>query len=255
VAVQGRSDLMVMASANPYNVTMLRIIVIGLFVANLLLLGFQLSEPPARPQPNVSQSVVDERDIPTIHLVSELMQDWHLMSGNRKCFSLGPFHSREDRDEVRGRLAEASAYISERQTQAQVEKGYWVFLPPYQSILEANQKLLSLQALGFKDVEVIYQGEWVNTISLGYFLRQKNAQKRIKSFESRGYTPSMRVQRQTEPRYWLDYEQNPGSGLITLTTQDRPTDFMQRSVPCPQDGLPASENEPETHTTIAASKE
>lgn len=190
---------------------MLRIIVISLFVANLLLLGFQLSKPAEQVETLASQSVVENSNVPTIHLVSELMQDWELMSGNRKCFSLGPFHSSEERNEIREQLVEVSAYISERQTRAQVEKGYWVFLPPYVSLLEANRTLLSLKALGLKDIGVIFEGEWKNAISLGYFLRQKNASRRVKGLEDRGYTPSMRVQRQSEPRYWLDYEQNPGS--------------------------------------------
>ena len=216
---------------------MLRIIVISLFVANLLLLGFQLSKPAEQTETVASQPVAEDPTIPIIHLLSELMQDWNLMSGNRQCFSLGPFHSSEDRDEIREQLLEVSAYISERQTMAQVEKGYWVFMPPYVSLLEANRELLSLQALGMKDIAVMYEGKWKNAISLGYFLRQKNAQRRKKDLEDRGYAPSIRVTRQTEPRYWLDYEQNPGSALISLDMENRPNDFLQRSLPCPEQDL------------------
>ncbi len=212
---------------------MLRIVVISLFLANLLLFGFQSSKPAVQPKTPVSL-VVEDPDIPTIHLLGELKQDWDLMSGNRQCFSLGPFHSSEDRDEIRTRLLEVSAYISERQTQALIDKGYWVFLPPFASLLEANQVLFSLQALGLKDIGVIYEDDWKNAISLGYFMRQENAQRRKKALEDRGYKPSMRVQRHAEPRYWLDYEQNPGSELIALNMRNRPNDFMQRSLPCPQ---------------------
>ena len=162
------------------------------------------------------------------------MQDQDLVSGNRQCFSLGPFHSSENRDEVLARLQDVSASISERQTQALVEKGYWVYLPPYISLLEANRVLLSLQSLGLEDVRTIYDGEWKNAISLGYFLRQKNAVRRQKGLKERGYEPLVRVRRKTEPRYWLDYEQDPGSELITLDMQNRAEDFMQRSLPCPE---------------------
>jgi len=213
---------------------MLRIIVISLFVANLLLFGFQGSKPAKHRVATTTQTVFEDSNIPTIHLFNELMQDEDLMSGNRQCFSLGPFHSSEDRDEVLGHLQTVSTSITERQTQAMVEKGYWVFLPPYISLLEANRALLSLQALGLEDVGVIYDGEWKNAISLGYFLRQKNAIKRKKGLEERAYEPSMRVQRRAEPRYWLDYEQNPGSGLLALDMQNRPNDFIQRSLPCPE---------------------
>lgn len=214
---------------------MLRIIVISLFVANLLLFAFQGSNEPAAPVENrVTKTDAEDPGIPTIHLFSEIMQDQGLMTGSRRCFSLGPFHSTEDTDEVYTRLLEVSVNISERQTQALVEKGYWVFMPPYASLLEANQALLSLQALGLKDIAVVYDGDWKNAISLGYFMRQENARKRKKSLENRGYAPLIRVQRQSELRYWLDYEQNPGSGLIALEMQDRPNDFMQRALPCPE---------------------
>ena len=57
----------------------------------------------------------------------------------------------------------------ERETQALVEKGYWVFLPPYVSLLEANQVLLSLQALGLEGYRVIYDGDWKNSHFTGLF--------------------------------------------------------------------------------------
>jgi len=212
---------------------MLRIAVISLLVANLLLLGFQGSKPATQPKTITKQTVVQDPGIPTIHLFGEMVEDQNLMSGNRRCFSLGPFHSVEDKNETWTLLEEVSANISERETQALVEKGYWVFMPPYESLLEANQALFSLQALGLKDIAVIYRGDWKNAISLGYFLRQENALRRKKDLEDRGFAPKIRVQRQSESRYWLDYEQNPGSGLITMDMQDRPNDFMQRSLPCP----------------------
>lgn len=211
---------------------MLRVLVISLVVANLLLLGFQDSEPETRPEPEVTRAEEKDTGIPTIHLFSEMMQDQGLLSGNRQCFSLGPFHSIEDKDETRTRLLEVSTNISERQTEALVEKGYWVFMPPYESLLIANETLFSLQALGLKDIGVIYDGEWQSAISLGYFMRHENAQRRKESLEERGYEPLIRVQRQAEPRYWLDYEQTPGSGLIALDMRSRPNDFMQRALPC-----------------------
>ena len=216
---------------------MLRILVISLFVANLLLLAFQDDESEVKPELVETLSVEEESNIPTIHLFSEMMEDQGLLSGSRRCFSLGPFHSTEDRDETRARIMEVSARISERETQALVEKGYWVFMPPYASLLIANQELFTLQALGLEDIAVIYDGDWKNAISLGYFLRQENADRRKKSLEDRGYSPLIRVQRQSESRYWLDYEQSTGSELITLDIQDRPNDFVQRALPCPEEDL------------------
>lgn len=213
---------------------MLRIIVISLVVANLLLLGFQSSTPAVKPEARPASAKARDTGIPTIHLFSEMMEDQGLLSGNRRCFTLGPFHSVADWDDVHLRLQKVATRISERQTEALVERGYWVYMPPYPSLLEANEALLSLQALGLKDVAIIYNGEWKNSISLGYFMRQENAQRRKKALEDRGFHPMMRIQREAEPRFWLDYEQEPGAGLVELDMQNRPNDFMQRPVPCPE---------------------
>jgi hypothetical protein len=211
---------------------MLRILVISLFVANLLLLGFQRNDPAVEPESSVVAAAKTNPDVPTIHLFGEMMRDEGLLTGNRQCFSLGPFHSVDDKDDVRLLLEEVSTRIDERQTEALVEKGYWVFMPPYESLLEANKALISLQALGLEDIGIIYNGEWKNAISLGYFMRHENAKRRKGSVESKGYAPMIRVQRQGEPRYWLDYEQAPGSDLVVLDMQNRPNDFMQRPLPC-----------------------
>jgi hypothetical protein len=226
---------------------MFRIIVISLFVANVLLAGFQASKRPAQTEAAASVTETIQSNIPTIHLFSEMMQDQGLMTGNRQCFTLGPFHDIEDMYELRVRLEEISLSTYDRQTQALVEKGYWVFLPPYESLLKANEILFALQALGLKDIGVIYEGEHKNSISLGYFLRQENALRRKQALQAKGYKPMMRVQRQAESRYWLDYEQNPGSSMIALDMQSRPNDFMQRAMPCPEQPLlEASATEPQT---------
>ena len=217
---------------------MLRIIVITLFVANLLLIAFQGSKPADQQETMSNKTEPEDTNIPTIHLFAELTQDEGLMTGNRQCFSLGPFHSSEDMQEVQSQLQEVASRVYERQTQAVVEKGYWVFMPPYVSLLEANRTLLSLQALGLKDIGVVYEGDWANSVSLGYFMRQENAVKRKKGLEDKGYEALMRVQRQTEIRYWLDYEQAPGAGLIALDMQNRPNDFTQRALPCPKQDEP-----------------
>ncbi|MBT8075049.1 MAG: hypothetical protein KJN61_01145 [Gammaproteobacteria bacterium] len=222
---------------------MLRIFVISLVVANLLLFGFQSSQPTAPEKTRPSQVAAVDAEIPTIHLFSEMLEDQELIDGKRRCFSVGPFHSIEERDAMYDDLVEIAENVNERQTQALIEKGYWVFMPPYDSRLEANEALLSLQALGLQDISVTYSGAWENAISLGYFMRQENATRRQRDLEKRGYSPMVRVQRLSESRYWLDYEQRPGSGLIALDMQDRPNDFSSRPTPCPEQGSVASKTD------------
>ena len=143
---------MVIGKYHPYNTAMLRIAVISLFVANLLLFAFKGKEPPVQEKAMTYPAAVEDSNIPTIHLFNEMVQDQDLMSDNRRCFSLGPFHSSEEMDELRGQLDEVSANISERQTQALVEKGFWVFLPPHESLLEANEVQFSFFGNGMADL-------------------------------------------------------------------------------------------------------
>ena len=195
---------------------MLRIIVIALVLANLLLLGIRVRQPEGPGQEEVTTPAVIDDGVPTIHLIEELVQQ-AITPGQRQCFSLGPFHSAEERDGIRMQLRGRVTGVSERQTQAVVELGYWVFLPPYESLLESNRALLSLRVLGLEDIAIIYEeGEWRNAISLGYFLRQDNANHRARQLRDRGYEVQVQVSRRAEPRYWLDYAQNPGVELLTL---------------------------------------
>ncbi|MCW8925747.1 MAG: SPOR domain-containing protein, partial [Xanthomonadales bacterium] len=166
------------------------------------------------------------------------IQDQELVAGNRHCFSLGPFHTVEERTRLRSQLRGIVTAISERQTRAMVEEGYWIFLPPYASLLDANRALLSLRALGLEDIAVIHdEGEWKNAISLGYFMRQGNANRRRQQLKERGFDPQVLVRRHAEPRYWLDYEQAPGVSLLEVDLQDFPNDFTKRALPCPELGF------------------
>lgn len=257
------------AIARFYNAGMFRILLICLLLANVVLAGYQFSKPadlkPAKTTVAKAAVVSPDSDVPTIHLFSELMDDQGLLNGSRQCFTLGPFHSDENLLEFFEQLSDVTLSIKERQSQALVEKGYWVYLPPYASLLEANKVLLRLQAIGYKDLAVIYEGELEKSISLGYFLRQGNALRRKNSVESKGYAPQMQIQRDAEDRFWLDYEQLPGSGFVALDMAGRPNDFMQRAMPCaeqkiveapelqanvsetpaPQDGIETDSSEPE----------
>ncbi len=211
---------------------MLRVVVIGLLVANLLLLGLQASKPPASTEVITKSVVIEDSNLPTIHKFSELKQDEDLVNAHRRCFSLGPFHSAEEFAEVRARLDEVSVEVHERQTQATLVRGYWVYMPPYESLQEANQALRSIRVLGLENLTVTREGEWARAISLGYFRNQENALKQINQLEENGFSPQVLVRRHTEPRYWLDYEQDPGANLVELDMQNRPGDFMQRPLPC-----------------------
>lgn len=225
---------------------MLRITVIALVVANLILFGFEVSKPAKKPadaqahaeRPAASPGATDP-GIPTVHLYSEIEDDPDLMAGARHCYTLGPFHSSAGRDAVRARIEPLAAAVSERRTEAMVEKGYWVFLPPYTTLAEASGTLRALKSVGVRDVGVLYDGEHAGGISLGYFLLKKNALKRKRSIEAKGYRPQMQMQRQAEPRFWLDYELLPGAGLPALDVDSLPVDFTQRTVPCGAPEVPA----------------
>ena len=64
----------------------------------------------------------------------------------------------------------------------------------------------------------------------------------------------MQVSRRAEPRYWLDYEQDPGVELLKLDMKELPNDFRQRILPCPELGFfSAKEPEPAADAVEIAS--
>jgi len=227
---------------------MLRVLAITLVLINVLLLALQAMRPPDRQQPAGVSAALEEAadDAPTIYLLDELPGAPGVQDGTAECFSVGPFTAAEQRDAALDLLAGSALAVTYRQTEAIVDSGTWVYLPPLADRETAENMALTMQDAGLGEAVVIEVGEWRNAVSLGFFTNRAYALERYDEARSLGFKVQARTQQGVEPRYWLDYEQKLGAPyLIPLEATAIPPE-LHRAIPCAPDsagmGQPGSGN-------------
>lgn len=184
---------------------MIRLMVVLLLAANLLLIGLHVaSEPPnpGRPMANVSPI---PPGTPTLQLLEELAPDAYPEVAAQRCYSAGPFETVPTMIQAREALGPTAQDVTERETDALVELGYWVSLPNVPSFKEAGEQLKTLNQAGLQDVAVVSEDTGEYRVSLGYFLEEANARRRRDSVRDMGFDVEIRLQRETQTRFWLDY--------------------------------------------------
>jgi hypothetical protein len=157
----------------------------------------------------MAATFLPRHDLPEIRLLSEIDPD-HGGAFGRQCFTVGPFETRATMEAISGLLKEHSTRVSQRETTAFVDRGFWVYLPPYTGEREARQAVGDLYDAGLDDVAVIRDGEWDLSVSLGYFTSQSNAIRHRDAVRELGFPAEFRITRHDEPRYWVNYEQQAG---------------------------------------------
>lgn len=224
---------------------MLRILVLVLVLANLLLLAMQVMERRQEsPEAEAVQPAGDDRgDVPGIRLFSEMEREPGPIEGSAECFTAGPFESEEQVSAALGAIAPLAAAIGRRETRATVERGIWVYLPAQRDVATARNMALTLRDAGYADAAVVRDGEWNNTVSLGFFTSPANAQTLHDEARSLGFKVEMRPERVEQPRYWIDFEQRAGASYLQPGEGTGIGEGLLRHVPCgdiDQPGVPAS---------------
>jgi hypothetical protein len=194
----------------------IRIAVIALVLVNMLLLAVQVLRQPepedasAAPAPEQAS----ESTVPTIHLLSELPGAADLAQGTTECFSAGPFLSISEREAALDQVAGSALSIRQRETEATIDSGTWVFLPVQPDRETARNMALTMRDAGLGEVEVVGAGEWEDSVSLGFYVNHGFALERQAEARSLGFPVEVRKQQKVQPRYWLDYEQRVGAPYV-----------------------------------------
>lgn len=184
---------------------MIRMMVVLLLAANLLLIGVHVaSAPPEDDQPVANLSPIPP-GTPTLRLLEELAPEAYPEGAARRCYSAGPFETVPTMIQAREALGPTAESVTERETEALVELGYWVALPPVTDFREAGEQLKSLNQAGLQDVAVMSDDEDEYRVSLGYFLEEANARRRRDEVRGMGFDVETQLKRETQVRFWLDY--------------------------------------------------
>jgi hypothetical protein len=190
-------------------VNKLKVFILALITLNVFLLGLEATRPAAQVTRSEQTGASRYSDVPTIQLLTEL-EAFSEETQNRQCFTVGPFETEVTVAAIVEMLQEYTAQVRSRETKAFVDRGYWVYLPSYEEEQLANEAVNTLYAAGLDDVAQIREGEFNNSVSLGYFISQSNATTHRDKIREMGFPAEFRIQRQDESRFWVDYEQQTG---------------------------------------------
>jgi hypothetical protein len=124
---------------------------------------------------------------------------------NDECHSIGTFPTQADVRAAIGILTPLTRRIQFREAHATQARGYWVYLPALETREQALAAARQLSAKGVRDYYVVTAGDQQNTISLGLFRDQNNAERRRAEIAALGFEPQSIARTEELPVYWLDY--------------------------------------------------
>ncbi len=121
------------------------------------------------------------------------------------CSTLGPFMTAVDMRNAMQNLSPHVTRIQYHEEQVRRSHGYWVYMPAVADREAALDEARALAAKGIHDYYVVTAGDSQNTISLGLFNDQSNAQNRLSQLQQLGFQAKLEQRVDTEPAYWVDY--------------------------------------------------
>ena len=202
--------------------TVLRMFVLGLLLVNIVLLaaralqpgGFSANEPVESDVKNTPRPTIELLEILPVndavveHKISSEPQEQPSAQAAIKspgCIRLGPFNSEDNLAVFQTEVVNILEIVQTRETESTVDKGYWVFLPPYPSRAEALKVVEQMSRAGAKDFYVVPRGITTNAVSLGVFRSTARAERRQEQIRQLGLGLDIAIELQTEieSRYWL----------------------------------------------------
>ena len=151
---------------------------------------------------------------------------------NDQCRTLGPFPTQADSRAAMNALTPLTKRIRVRATHATQTRGYWVYLPAMPSREEALATARALSQKGVRDYYVVTAGDAQNTISLGLFRDQSNADRRRAEIAALGFTPQVTARTEDLPAYWLDFALTGAEPLDWRSRVTAPHDARLETIAC-----------------------
>lgn len=197
-----------------------RVLVLLLLVMNVAVASWWALRPLPPPLPPPASS---EADIPPLRLLSE--SDPALVDADagaeaaalsaldlgppvadRQCLQLGPFLTQIDLRRAMNALAPLASRIQFRETREVIRRGFRVFVPSPGSREAALALARRLSRRGITDYYVVTAGDEQNTIALGLFREEANAQTRRQQVLELGFGAEIEPRNEELPQFWIDID-------------------------------------------------
>ncbi|MEO8011421.1 MAG: SPOR domain-containing protein [Dokdonella sp.] len=193
--------------------------------------------PPAPPEPSIEAGVtrlvlLSERDEASADNGETGGRAAAPSSADDRCISIGPFATQSDMRAALRTLTPLARRIQSRDARATQSRGYWVFLAAMKTREEALGVARALSGKGVRDYYVVTAGDQQNTVSLGLFREQANAERRRAEITAMGFKPEL-IQRTEElPVYWIDYATASATPLDWRVRIGAKSDLREQAIEC-----------------------
>lgn len=201
----------------------LALLVVNLGVAYLYL----FSSTPTGPERDIPPL---DPSLPSLELVTELRSS-SAAPGADLCYTIGPFGSEQSQQRAEDRLRPFASLIRTRQTSADSDRGWWVYLPA-NSRAEAVSLSRELASRGVEDFYVVTSGRLENTVSVGLFQSVENARSRQARIRELGFDSQIEVRRETIEQHWVDYRIGPDERSPWRFIVRASPGAQHREIPC-----------------------
>ncbi len=148
------------------------------------------------------------------------------------CGTLGAFTTTVDMRAAMAALAPHVARIQYRQEQASKSHGFWVYLPATSTREAALDEARKLAAKGINDYYVVTAGDAQNTVSLGLYDSESNAQNRMAALQKLGFAAQVKQRLDTESAYWVDYAVPADTAFDWKTWLPGRNDLQAKAIDC-----------------------
>ena len=151
---------------------------------------------------------------------------------NDQCRTLGPFPTQADTRAAMNTLTPLTKRIRVREAHTTQTRGYWVYLPAQASREQALGMARTLSAKGVRDYYVVTAGDQQNTVSLGLFRDQGNAERRRAEIAALGLAPKVNTRTEDLPAYWLDFALVGGAAPDWRAKVSNPGELREETISC-----------------------
>jgi hypothetical protein len=148
------------------------------------------------------------------------------------CRSIGPFPTQADVRTAINKLTPLTRRIQYREARTTQPRGYWVFVPAMASREQALGVARQLSGKGVRDYYVVTAGDQQNTISLGLFRDQNNAERRRAEIAALGFSPQLVQRTEDLPVYWIDFAEDRERPVDWQAQLPNLIDLKEQAVTC-----------------------
>lgn len=108
---------------------------------------------------------------------------------SQKCFSLGPFRSNQESEEVYESLLGLGIQAKQRIVNERKPKSYWIYLPAYESQAAAETAVELLKKNKVNEFYIWLEPPLKYAVSLGLFTNLKTARSKVVEIKKIGFRP------------------------------------------------------------------